>query len=210
MATKQQIQKIKIDIERTIQGLRTKSQEFMYQETGGYVGPNTLYSIYYTLSKDEIYLTGIKTTSNSKKIIRLENETLYGKYINVVPVERQPYPKLKPAKPSDSDYRIGEITRYFTQIGNDKSKPIFEISAKDFGNQNSLYRYTEFQWRISGTKEEVARDNQITIYDLELEYKDISKKLFPLQLWKPIRDSYEDVQKKLLLLKRKIIQLQWA
>ena len=29
MATKQQIQKIKIDIERTIQGLRTKSQEFM-------------------------------------------------------------------------------------------------------------------------------------------------------------------------------------
>ena len=29
----------------------------------------------------------------------------------------------------------------------------------------------------------------------------ISKKLFPLQLWKPTRDSYEDVQKKLLLLK---------
>ena len=76
-----------------------------------------------------------------------------------------------------------------------------KISAKDFGNQNSLYRYTEFQWRISGTKEEVAKDNQITIYDLELEYKDISKKLFPLQLWKPTRDSYEDVQKKLLLLK---------
>ena len=202
MATKQQIQKIKIDIERTIQGLRTKPEEFMYQETGGYVGPNTLYSIYYTLSKDEIYLTGIKTTSNSKKIIRLENETLYGKYINVVPVERQQYPKLKPTKPSDSDYRIGEITRHFTQSGNDKSKPVFEISKEDFDNQNSLYNYTSFQWRISGKKEEVIRDNSVTIRGLQVDYPGINKVLFPLQLWKPPLNSSDDIEKKLSLLKK--------
>jgi hypothetical protein len=126
---------------------------------------------------------------------------MFSEYKDLASLTRTPYPKTTPAKSTESDYEIGEITRYFTQVANDETKPIFEISAKDFGNQNSLYRYTEFQWRISGTKEEVTRDNQITIYDLELEYKDISKKLFPLQLWKPTRDSYEDVQKKLLLLK---------
>ena len=43
MASKQQIQNIKTKIERTIQGLRTKLQEFSYEQTGGFVKPNTLY-----------------------------------------------------------------------------------------------------------------------------------------------------------------------
>ncbi len=42
MATKQQIQNIKTNIERTVQGLRTKLQEFTYEETKGFVKPNTL------------------------------------------------------------------------------------------------------------------------------------------------------------------------
>ena len=36
---------------------------------------------------------------------------------------------------------------------------------------------------------------------LEKEYPGISKLLFPLQLWIPPKDSPEDLQKKLLLLK---------
>ena len=47
MATKQEIQNIKRNIERSIQGLRTKPQEFIYEEAGGFVKPNTLYSILY-------------------------------------------------------------------------------------------------------------------------------------------------------------------
>ena len=129
MSTKQKIQNIKTNIERTIQGLTTAPREFTYKESGGFVRNNMTYSIYYTLSKDEIYLTG---TTDSK---------------------------------------------------------------------NSQIRYTEFQWRISGKREEVTRDNQRTINDLELEYNGISKKLFPLQLWKPTKDTAEDVQKKLLFLK---------
>ena len=201
MIDKKQIQNIKTNIERTIQGLVAKPKEFTYKETGGFVRNKMTYSIYYTLNKDEVYLTGTTDSTNSQIIEKVNDKTMFSEYKDLASLTRTPYPKTTPSKPSDSDYRIGEITRYFTQVANDKSKPIFEISAKDFGNQNSLYRYTEFQWRISGTKEEVTRDNQITIYDLELEYKDISKKLFPLQLWKPTRDSYEDVQKKLLLLK---------
>ena len=201
MIDKKQIQNIKTNIERTIQGLVAKPKEFTYKETGGFVRNKMTYSIYYTLNKDEVYLTGTTDSTNSQIIEKVNDKTMFSEYKDLASLTRTPYPKTTPAKPTESDYEIGEITRYFTQVANDKTKPIFEISAKDFGNQNSLYRYTEFQWRISGTKEEVAKDNQITIYDLELEYKDISKKLFPLQLWKPTRDSYEDVQKKLLLLK---------
>ena len=201
MIDKKQIQNIKTNIERTIQGLVAKPKEFTYKETGGFVRNKMTYSIYYTLNKDEVYLTGTTDSINSQIIEKVNDKTMFSEYKDLASLTRTPYPKTTPAKPTESDYEIGEITRYFTQVANDETKPIFEISAKDFGNQNSLYRYTEFQWRISGTKEEVAKDNQITIYDLELEYKDISKKLFPLQLWKPTRDSYEDVQKKLLLLK---------
>jgi len=202
MATdKKQIQNIKTNIERTVQGLTTAQREFTYKESGGFVRNNMTYSIYYTLSKDEVYLTGISDTTNSQIIEKVNDKTMFSRYKELATVTRTPYPKTTPSKPSDSDYRIGEIRRYFTQVANDKSKPIFEISAKDFGNQNSLYRYTDFQWRISGTKREVTKDNQITINILEREYNGISKKLFPLQLWKPIKDSAEDVQKKLLLLK---------
>ena len=202
MATdKKQIQNIKTNIERTIQGLTTAPREFTYRESGGFVRNNMTYSIYYTLSKDEIYLTGLTDSTNSQIIEKVNDKTMFSRYKDLTSLTRTPYPKTTPSKPSDSDYRIGEITRYFTQVANDKSKPIFEISQKDFGNKNSLYRYTDFLWRISGTKEEVTRDNQRTINDLELEYNGISKKLSPLQLWKPTKDTFEDVQKKLLLLK---------
>ena len=202
MATdKKQIQNIKTNIERTIQGLTTAPREFTYKESGGFVRNNMTYSIYYTLSKDEVYLTGLTDSTNSQIIEKVNDKTMFSRYKELATVIRTPYPKTTPSKPSDSDYRIGEITRYFTQVANDKTKPIFEVSIKDVNQKNSLYRYTDFQWRISGTREEVTRDNQRTINDLELEYNGISKKLFPLQLWKPTKDTVEDVQKKLLFLK---------
>ena len=203
MIDKKQIQNIKTNIERTIQGLTTAPREFTYKESGGFVRNNMTYSIYYTLSKDEVYLTGIKDSTNSQIIVKVTDKTTFSRYKDLTTLIRTPYPKTTPSKPSDSDYRIGEITRYFTQVANDKIKPILEVSAQDFGNQNSLYRYTDFQWRISGTKREVTKDNQITINILEREFNGISKKLSSLQLWKPIKDSTEDVQKKLLLLKTK-------
>ena len=48
MSNKQQIKNIKANSERTIQGLETKPQEFVYKRTGGFVKSNQVYSIYYT------------------------------------------------------------------------------------------------------------------------------------------------------------------
>jgi hypothetical protein len=202
LVTKQLIQSIKTNIERSIQGLHTKLQEFTYEQTGGFVRPNKLYSVYYTLNKDEMYLTGINDTTNSKIINKVKDKTLFAKYKDIKNLIRTSYPKMTPAKPSESDYRIGEITRYYAQIGNDTSKPIFEISKEDFNNQGNLYRYTSFQWRLSGLKEEVMRDNHKTIDGLETTYSGISKVLFPLHLWRASKNSVDDVQNKLLLMKK--------
>ena len=93
------------------------------------------------------------------------------------------------------------IKRYFTQKANDRNADIFEVSKKDFNNKNNLYRYTSFQWRISGKKEEVIRDNRKTMRGQEKDYPGISRLLFPLQLWIPPKNSLESLEKKLSLLK---------
>ena len=199
--TKQQIQNIK-NGERTIQGLRTKLQEFTYEQTGGFVKPNTLYSIYYGLNKKETYLTGISDTSNSKIIKRVKNNTLYSEYADIKTLNRQIYPKTTPANPSESDYRIGTITRYFTKKTNEVNAKVFEITEDDFNNQNNLYDYTSFEWIISGKKLEVNRDNSATLREIQSEFPNITKTVFPLQLWIPPKNSPDDVQKKLSLLKK--------
>ena len=201
MSNKKQIRKIKANIERTIQGLYTKPQEFIYEQTGGFVRPGMVYSVYYTLSKKEVYLTGITDTSNSKVIKKVNNKTMFSKYSELKTPIRQKYPEIISVNPTESDYRIGSITRYFTQKGNNKNSDIFEISKEDFEDQNNLYKYTSFRWRISGKREEVIRDNGRTIRIQEIDYPGISKLLFPLQLWKPSKNSAESLQKKLLLLK---------
>ena len=201
MANKQQIQNIKINIERTIQGLSTKPQEFIYEQTKGFVKPDTLYSVYYTLTKKEVYLTGITDTSNSKIIKRVNNKTMFSKYSSLKSLTRQKYPEVTPANPTDSDYRIGKITRYFTQKANDRNADIFEVSKDDFSSKNNLYRYTSFQWRISGKRGEIIRDNGKTMRGQEKSYPGISKLLFPLQLWIPPKNSLESLENKLSLLK---------
>jgi hypothetical protein len=201
MSNKKQIRKIKANIERTIQGLYTKPQEFIYEQTGGFVRPGMVYSVYYTLSKKEVYLTGITDTSNSKVIKRTKGRTMFSTYSNLKSLTRQEYPEITPVNPSESDYRIGRITRYFTQKANDRNADTFEVSKEDFNKKNNLYRYTSFRWRISGKREEVIRDNRRTIRLQEINYPGISKLLFPLQLWKPPKNSTESLQKKLLLLK---------
>tara|TARA_B100000073_G_scaffold342883_1_gene346705 strand:+ start:548 stop:1159 length:612 start_codon:yes stop_codon:yes gene_type:complete len=201
MISKNTIQTIKSNNERSIQGLRTKKEEFVYKDLGGFVKPNILYSVYYTFDKKIVYLTGVTQSTNSKIITRVLNKTDLDVYSEISSRGRQPYPNITPANPTESDYNIGEITRYFAQIGNDTSKPIFEVSENDYNNPNNLYRYTTFQWRISGVKADVVRENQQTIERLENEYKGISRILSPLSLFKPQKNSFDDIEKKISLLK---------
>ena len=201
MTYKKQIQNIKTNIERTIQGLETKPQEFRYKRTGGFVKPNQIYSVYYKNSKRERYLTGVLETSNSKIIEKVGQKSILNRYAEVKPTIKQPYPKTTPANPDESDYIIGVINRYFARVGNDINKPLFEVSADDFNTPNNLYIYFQFEWVISGVKDAVNRENSDTIRDLQLNYPNINQVLFPLQLWKPAKNSADDVENKLERLK---------
>ena len=138
MIDKKQIQNIKTNIERTIQGLVAKPKEFTYKETGGFVRNKMTYSIYYTLNKDEVYLTGTTDSTNSQIIEKVNDKTMFSEYKDLASLTRTPYPKTTPAKPTDNDYEIGQIRRYFTQLANDETKPIFELSQEDFSNPNSF------------------------------------------------------------------------
>jgi hypothetical protein len=199
MADKQQIQNIKTKIERTIQGLRTKLQEFSYEQTGGFVKPNTLYSVYYTLDKDEVYLTGITQSTDSKRIYRILNKTMFSKYTEIKSALRSVYPDKYVAKPSESDYEIGTINRFFAKKGNDKNDTGFEISSEDYNQPTSLYEKEVITWTISGKKIEVLGKNIQALRILEQTIPNASKTFPPLQFWKPVKGTIDDVQNKLSL-----------
>ena len=55
-------------------------------------------------------------------------------------------------KPTEEDYRIGYILRFFIQKTNDNSSPIYEVDNPTYNYLNSkpLYKGVILKWRISG------------------------------------------------------------
>ena len=199
---KKQIRNIKNNSERTLQGLKAKAGEFRFSQTDNYVPPDTIYSIYYTKNKKEIYITGVLSSVKGKIILKLGAQTNFSKYTKVKNIEREVYPKNEISRPTKSDYRAGKITRYFAQSANDKTKPPFEISSDSFGTQSALYKYTSLQWIISGTRDNVLIKNLSTIVKTEQEYPGIKDIISPLQFWKPSTNSVDDMENKLSRLKK--------
>ena len=179
----------------------TIDDEFMYDH-GGYVQAGLEYHIHYTNDKKEVFMTGGIHNSDSKIITKIKGrKTLFKRYTELSNLFKTKYPSVTPPNPSESDYRLGKIKRYFAQIQTTTDGDIFEISEDDFGNQSNLYKYVDSEWRISGTFEEVSRDNQITIENLNSELPGIDRKLNPTSLWRAPKNSPETLEKKLLLLR---------
>lgn len=78
-------------------------------------------------------------------------------------------------KPTDGDYKVGYITRYFTQKVNDNSSYIYEISENQFTklSNNPLYKVVELDWKISGDREEVREMNRKSIRFASVDMKNI-------------------------------------
>ena len=181
----------------------TQVGEFVYDEHESRVQPGLQYHIHYTNSKNEVFMLDGFHSSSSKIIKKVGGvKSLFTRYSELSETTKEKYPVIIIPIPSDSDYRTGSFTRYFTQIANDLTADIFEISEEDNDQQNNLFRYIDFKWRISGTKSEVTRDNQRTMNNINSDFVGIIRKLFPLQLWKPKKNSPTDLQNKLLLLKK--------
>jgi len=191
----------KLNLERTIQNLKTKKFEFIYEDTETFIPKNKTYSIYYLLDKRELYFTNIITSKSVRKIIPLF-PSIYSQYTKIRSSNRENYPSSYKPQLKDSDYSDGSIQRYFIQKANDKNALVYEISESDFNKNLTLYNKTSFNWVISGIKEDVRRQNTITIRNTERNFKGINKILTPLQHWRPSKDTPVTLEKKLSLLKK--------
>ena len=194
-------ERIKLNLERTIQGLLTNKSEFIYTDTKSSVPVNKTYSVYYVNNKSKLYFTNLITSKYVRQLIRIKGFDVYDQYTTIKSIERGVYPSVKTPNITDNDYTAGSITRYFAQKTNVENSLVFEISESDFEKELKLYNKTSINWVISGIKEDVIRQNTRTIKVEERIYKGISKILFPLQYWKPSKSSYTATENKLLLLK---------
>ena len=189
------------DFRRNFAGV-TNEGEFVYKEHGGSVQPGLEYHVHYTNTKNEVFMLGGVHQPNSKIIEKVGgSESLFKRYSSLTVSTKEEYPKVQPFKPSESDYRIGTIKRYFAQIKTTTNGDIFEISQDDFENQNNLFEYIDFDWKISGTYDEVVRENQITIDFVNDQLPGIDRKLNPTSLWQAPKNSPESLEKKVSLLK---------
>ena len=188
--------------ERLIGNNTTTFKEFKYYETEGFVQAGLPYTIYYTLDKRKIYLTGLPSDSgNKRRIIKVNETDLFVKYQDVANRERENYPKQSKKPPIQSDYDVGEFRRFFCKKSNDNTAQIFEISEDDFNNQSALYNYYDIDWTISGKKSNVRSANLIRIRSLQKRVKEIGNYLTPLEYWRPETGTIDDIQKKLSFLK---------
>ena len=99
------------------------------------------------------------------------------------------------------DYDTGFIIRYFIKKANDKNAITFEISKSDYKKNLTMFNKTKINWKLTGTKEEVVESNLLTINNVNKVYKGIDTLLYPLQYWKPPKNSPEDIAKKMLFMK---------
>ena len=192
----------KLNLERTTQNLITQDSEFVYTDNNGTVPANKNYSVYYLTDKRELYFTGLLTSNYVRQLTRIKNHTLYSQYTKIRSSNRENYPSSYKPQLKDSDYSDGSIQRYFIQKANDKNALVYEISESDFNKNLTLYNKTSFNWVISGIKEDVRRQNTITIRNTERNFKGINKILTPLQHWRPSKDTPVTLEKKLSLLKK--------
>tara|TARA_R110002020_G_scaffold10269_4_gene39561 strand:- start:4405 stop:5022 length:618 start_codon:yes stop_codon:yes gene_type:complete len=204
MANKDKIKKIhdNTDFKISFAGV-TQEGEFRYDQHGGSVQPDLDYHIHYTKDKKEVYMLGGSHTPTSKIIRRVSGpQTLFSQYDSIKTLTRQEYPSITPAYPVDSDYRIGNFTRYFAKSITTSDAPIFEVSEQDFENKNTLFEFVSFKWRISGIREEVVRINSVTVKNVNDQMPGIGRILSVLEFWRPPSNSPQTIQNKLSLLKK--------
>jgi len=177
----------------------TQPNQFKYKH-GGSVRPGLEYHAHYTNNKREVFMTGGAHSSSSKIIIKTDgSSSLFSTYTKMKAQIKKHYPSKYTPIPTEGDYGVGTMNRYFTQKANNLNSELFEITKDDFDKSNNLFRYLQITWRLTGLKSEVLRDNTRTIdnFSRTRGNEQLKKILFPLQLWNPPKGSIEDIQEKL-------------
>ena len=196
------LQYVKLNLERTTQGLLANKSNFVYVDNGSIVPENKTYSVYYLTDKSKLYFTNLITSNYVRQLIRVKDFDLYEQYTAIKSTNREVYPSNITLDVIDKDYTKGFVVRYFIKKANDINASVFEISESDYNQNLTLFNKIEIVWTISGIKISVIRKNLLALKTAEKVYKGISKLLFPLQYWRPSKDTPVTLEKKLSLLKK--------
>lgn len=156
-----QIESITKITDRVITGLGAVPGEFVYQRTNKPVKGGTPYHIHFTKDLGIHYMTQTNHDSIlSEMMLRVTRHSsveIYNLLNQQQPMTINPSIVI----PNKSDYDKTFFNRYFAKKSNDKSL-MFEIAEKDF-ETSPLYDYATVVWYITGTKDSVRQNNQISI-----------------------------------------------
>ena len=67
--------------------------------------------------------------------------------------------------PTESDYKVGYIVRYFIKLTNNPSAPIYEISKTSYLEYaiNPFFLTIQMDWRLTGSIQDVKKSNRESI-----------------------------------------------
>jgi hypothetical protein len=67
--------------------------------------------------------------------------------------------------PTEDDYKIGYIQRYFIQKANDNTAYIYEVDSSNFLDfqLSPYFKTSTIRWRISGSTDEIRESNSKSI-----------------------------------------------
>ena len=86
---------------------------------------------------------------------------MYSKISTNLNVFKLDIPKTIVPAPTDIDYEIGFIRRYFCQKSNDANSYLFEIDENEFRrlSESPFWVVTDVKWRITGPIERTYKDD---------------------------------------------------
>lgn len=86
---------------------------------------------------------------------------MYSKVANNLNLFKIDIPNTIVPSPSDTDYQLGFIRRYFCQKANDSHSHIFEVDESEYRKleQSPFWKVSDMKWRISGPTKRILKDD---------------------------------------------------
>jgi len=86
---------------------------------------------------------------------------MYKDVVKNIEVFKIKYPKTVVPSPSDTDYELGFIRRYFVRKSNDINGHVFEVSTDTYSEylEDPFWTSGTLKWRIRGPVQETYKDN---------------------------------------------------
>lgn len=86
---------------------------------------------------------------------------MYSKVANNLNLFKIEIPKTIVPSPSDRDYQLGFIRRYFCQKSNDSHSYIFEVNIDEYKKleQSPFWKTVDIKWRIAGPIQKIYKED---------------------------------------------------